>query len=71
MTALRLILADQLSESIPSLAGLSEDDVVMLSEVMEEANYVPHHLKKIAFFIFGYVAFRKVAESARLACAIC
>lgn len=46
---LRLILADQLSESISSLKGLDSDDVVMLCEVMEEATYVPHHPKKIAF----------------------
>jgi deoxyribodipyrimidine photolyase-related protein len=50
MTALRLILADQLSESMPSLQGLdTAQDTVMLCEVMEEARYVPHHPKKIAF----------------------
>jgi len=49
MSALRLILADQLSESIPTLADLSGGDVVMFCEVMEEASYVPHHPKKIAF----------------------
>jgi deoxyribodipyrimidine photolyase-related protein len=44
MTALRLILADQLSESMPSLQGLdTAQDTVMLCEVMEEARYVPHH----------------------------
>ena len=49
MGALRLILADQLSASISSLDGSSDDDTVMLCEVMEEATYVPHHPKKIAF----------------------
>jgi deoxyribodipyrimidine photolyase-related protein len=50
MTALRLILADQLSESMPSLQGLdTAQDTIMLCEVMEEACYVPHHPKKIAF----------------------
>jgi deoxyribodipyrimidine photolyase-related protein len=50
MSTLRLILADQLSESIASLQGLDkENDTVMLCEVMEEASYVPHHPKKIAF----------------------
>jgi deoxyribodipyrimidine photolyase-related protein len=50
MTALRLILADQLSESISSLQNLDKrSDTVMLCEVMEEASYVPHHPKKIAF----------------------
>ncbi|MCE3005738.1 MAG: cryptochrome/photolyase family protein, partial [Rickettsiales bacterium] len=50
MGALRLILADQLSESIAALQGLDKaQDTVMLCEVMEEASYVPHHPKKIAF----------------------
>lgn len=50
MTALRLILADQLSESIPALQGLDKaNDTVLLCEVMAEATYVPHHPKKIAF----------------------
>lgn len=50
MTTLRLILADQLSKSITSLHGLDKTcDTVMLCEVMEEATYVAHHPKKIAF----------------------
>lgn len=49
MNSLRLILADQLSESISSLEGLEPTDTVMLCEVMEEATYVLHHPKKIAF----------------------
>ncbi len=49
MSALRLILADQLSASISSLESLGAEDTVMLCEVMEEAGYVPHHPKKIAF----------------------
>jgi deoxyribodipyrimidine photolyase-related protein len=50
MTALRLILADQLSPSIATLRGADKSqDVILLCEVMEEASYVPHHPKKIAF----------------------
>jgi deoxyribodipyrimidine photolyase-related protein len=50
MTALRLILADQLSSSIATLDDVDmAHDVVMLCEVMEEATYVKHHKKKIAF----------------------
>jgi deoxyribodipyrimidine photolyase-related protein len=50
MRALRLILADQLSESIAALHGLDKaHDTVMLCEVIEEASYVPHHPKKITF----------------------
>lgn len=50
MTTLRFIMADQLSHSISALEGLdSARDTIMLCEVMEEASYVPHHPKKIAF----------------------
>lgn len=50
MAALRLILADQLSEFLASLEGVDKQrDTIMLCEVMEEASYVPHHPKKIAF----------------------
>jgi deoxyribodipyrimidine photolyase-related protein len=50
MAALRLILGDQLSHSITALEGLdTTHDTVMLCEVMQEATYVPHHPKKIAF----------------------
>lgn len=52
MSTLRLVLADQLSPSLASLQGLDkEHDTVMLCEVMEEATYVPHHPKKIAFLL--------------------
>ncbi len=61
MSALRLILADQLSLSISSLEGLDNvRDCVMLCEVMEEATYVPHHPKKIAFL---FAAMRHFAAS--------
>ncbi len=47
---LRLVLGDQLTRSLPALAGLDpERDVVLIAEVMEEARYVPHHKQKIAF----------------------
>lgn len=50
MTKLCFILGDQLSESLSSLAVIDkQDDVVFLCEVMEEATYVAHHPKKIAF----------------------
>ena len=61
MTALRLILADQLSDSIAALEGIdAARDVVMLCEVMEEAIYVKHHKKKIAFL---FSAMRHFAEA--------
>lgn len=47
---LRLILGDQLSHEITSLSDIDrENDVVLICEVMEEATYVKHHKKKIAF----------------------
>lgn len=50
MSSLRLILADQLSASISCLDGMnSKYDTVLMCEVMEEATYVQHHPKKIAF----------------------
>lgn len=59
-SALRLILADQLSGEISSLQGLdAAHDAVLLCEVMEEATYVPHHPKKIAFL---FSAMRHFAE---------
>jgi deoxyribodipyrimidine photolyase-related protein len=44
-----LVLGDQLSHDLSSLKGASPDDVVLICEVMEEAEYVRHHPKKIAF----------------------
>lgn len=50
MTTLRLVLGDQLSHCIAALQGIdTHNDVVLLCEVMEEATYVAHHPKKIAF----------------------
>jgi deoxyribodipyrimidine photolyase-related protein len=49
MKTLRLILGDQLSESISSLNDAVPKDDILLCEVIEEASYVKHHPKKIAF----------------------
>ena len=46
---LRLILGDQLSVSISSLSDVSKDDLILMCEVRQEATYVKHHKKKIAF----------------------
>jgi deoxyribodipyrimidine photolyase-related protein len=59
MTTLRLILGDQLSATISSLEDAAKDDVILMAEVMEEASYVPHHPKKIAFL---FSAMRHFAE---------
>jgi deoxyribodipyrimidine photolyase-related protein len=50
MTCLRLILGDQLSASLPTLQNIDKaNDILLMCEVMEEATYVKHHKKKIAF----------------------
>ncbi|WP_119168086.1 cryptochrome/photolyase family protein [Algihabitans albus] len=50
IAALRLVLGDQLSRGLSSLSDLDADrDRVLLVEVWEEATYVRHHKKKIAF----------------------
>ena len=49
MPALRLVLGDQLTPSIASLADYEDGDLIVMAEVAEEAGYVPHHRKKIAF----------------------
>ncbi|SNZ21169.1 cryptochrome/photolyase family protein [Cohaesibacter gelatinilyticus] len=50
MTTLRLILGDQLSPSISALEECDPaKDVILMCEVWDEATYVKHHKKKIAF----------------------
>lgn len=64
MAALRLILADQLSATLASLQGLNKlTDTVMFCEVMEEATYVPHHPKKIAFLFAAMRHFALTLET--------
>ena len=52
MSALRIILGDQLSSGVSALAGLDpERDIVLMMEVMEENTYVPHHKQKIVLVL--------------------
>ncbi|MCH2038053.1 MAG: cryptochrome/photolyase family protein, partial [Rickettsiales bacterium] len=61
MKTLRLILGDQLSQSISSLKGYNADtDIILMCEVWDEATYVKHHKKKIAFL---FSAMRHFAEA--------
>ncbi|MDN2564988.1 cryptochrome/photolyase family protein [Aquibium sp. A9E412] len=61
--SLRLVLGDQLSRGLSALADLDPaDDVVLMAEVAEEAGYVPHHKKKLAFV---FSAMRHFAEALR------
>ncbi|MBY0566477.1 MAG: cryptochrome/photolyase family protein [Hyphomonadaceae bacterium] len=60
---MRLILGDQLSPRIAALRDLDEqNDVVLLAEVADEATYVRHHKKKIAF---AFAAMRAFAAKLR------
>jgi deoxyribodipyrimidine photolyase-related protein len=63
MVNLILVLGDQLSMDLSALrAGDSASDVVVMAEVADEAGYVPHHPKKIAFL---FAAMRKFAKRLR------
>ncbi|SHF58246.1 deoxyribodipyrimidine photolyase-related protein [Loktanella atrilutea] len=60
MVNLILVLGDQLSDNLSALrAGDRDSDVVVMAEVADEASYVKHHPKKIAFL---FAAMRKFAE---------
>ena len=64
-TALRVILGDQLSSRLDVIMGADkEHDVFLIAEVMAEAGYVRHHVKKIAFL---FSAMRHFAEALRAA----
>ena len=65
MARLRLILGDQLSPDLSSLrdAGAGED-LILIAEVMEEATYVRHHRKKIAFLFSAMRHFARELEAA-------
>ena len=63
MSRLVLILGDQLSPGLSALAAADRaQDTVVMAEVMEEASYVRHHPKKIAFL---FAAMRKFAAQLR------
>ena len=58
-----LVLGDQLSPELSALQKADkEDDVVVMAEVADEASYVPHHPKKIAFL---FASMRKFAQALR------
>ena len=65
MSALILIMGDQLSFDIAALkAGSKETDVVLLAELRDEASYVQHHKKKIAFLFSAMRHFAKALSEA-------
>jgi len=60
-----LVLGDQLSPGISSLAGADpQHDVVLMAEVLAEARYVDHHKQKLALV---FAAMRHFAQELRAA----
>ncbi|MFP7570205.1 cryptochrome/photolyase family protein [Marivita sp. S2033] len=58
-----LVLGDQVSDSLSALQKADkESDVIVMGEVSDEATYVQHHPKKIAFI---FAAMRKFAARLR------
>jgi len=63
MRTLRLVLGDQLSDTLSSLVELDiRQDVVLLAEVMAEAEYVRHHKQKL---VMVFAAMRRFADRLR------
>ncbi|WP_421134640.1 cryptochrome/photolyase family protein [Alteromonas sp. A079] len=63
MASLILVLGDQLTDTLPAIRNAStQDDTILMAEVREEATYVKHHKKKIAFL---FSAMRHFAQSLR------
>ncbi|MBE0413610.1 cryptochrome/photolyase family protein [Yoonia sp.] len=63
MVRLVLVLGDQLSHNLSALRKADKGrDIVVMAEVADEASYVPHHPKKIAF---TFASMRKFARSLR------
>ena len=60
MKILRLILGDQLSHDISCLKGCNKkEDTILMCEFWNEATYVKHHKKKIAFLFSAMRHFAK------------
>lgn len=60
MSTLCLILGDQLNKEISSLSHINKNhDVILMCEVQEEATYIKHHKKKIAFIFSAMRHFAK------------
>lgn len=62
---LRFILGDQLNTKISSLSDIDKDkDVIFMCEVWDEATYVKHHKKKIAFIFSAMRHFAQQLDQA-------
>ncbi|WP_137166924.1 cryptochrome/photolyase family protein [Salinimonas lutimaris] len=61
---LRLILGDQLTDDLPAITdAVKSRDIILLAEVREEATYVKHHKKKIAFLFSAMRHFAQELQS--------
>lgn len=64
MKTIRLILGDQLDFGISSLKDIKpQEDLILMAELNEEATYVKHHKKKIAFIFSAMRHFAKQCQS--------
>lgn len=64
-SVLRVILGDQLSTRLEVVAGADKArDVFLIAEVMSEATYVRHHVKKIAFLFSAMRHFAAALQAA-------
>ena len=61
--SLRLVLGDQLSLNLASLAGATPADLILMAEVREEATYVRHHKQKIALTFAAMRSFAAALEA--------
>lgn len=61
--SLRLVLGDQLSPGLASLAGATPADLILVAEVREEATYVRHHKQKIALTFAAMRSFAAELEA--------
>ncbi|WP_093974073.1 cryptochrome/photolyase family protein [Boseongicola aestuarii] len=63
VSRLILVLGDQLSPDVAALKSADKSsDIIVMAEVADEAAYVPHHPKKIAFL---FAAMRHFAQTLR------
>ncbi len=51
MTALRVVLGDQLTPHLSALTDIAPGDKVLMAEVMGECTYVRHHAKKLVLVL--------------------
>jgi deoxyribodipyrimidine photolyase-related protein len=64
MSALRVVLGDQLSPDLSALRGAGPGDVILMMEVAQETGYVPHHPQKVVLVL---AAMRHFAQALRAA----